>query len=91
MGGLSSNTGLYKTKGFYLNNGTYAIPMNETNLTGLGLSSSNIDARLEYLATLGLTDITIYLFGNDARTSASDEAVGTLTDAGCYIESDYTP
>jgi len=67
------------------------VPMSETNLTDYGFSAAIIDERLIYLATLGLTDITIYLYGNDARTSASDAAVATLTNDGCYIESDYTP
>jgi len=65
-----------------------AAPMNETNLTDLGYSSATIDARLIYLATLGLTDTIIYLYGNDARTSASDAAVLILTNAGCIILED---
>lgn len=67
------------------------LPMSATDLTDMGYSSAAIDERLIYLATLGLTDITIYLFGNEQRTSASDAAVEILEAAGCYIESDYTP
>jgi len=65
-----------------------AVPMNETDLTDLGYSSATIDARLIYLATLGLTDMTIYLYGNEPRTSASDAAVLTLINAGCIILED---
>lgn len=61
------------------------LPMSATDLTDQGYSSETIDERLIYLATLGLVDISIYLFGNEPRTSASDAAVLILTDAGCFI------
>lgn len=69
------------------------LPMTATDLTGQGFSSETIDARLIYLSQIipALTDITIYLFGNDDRTSASDAAVEILENNGCFIESDYTP
>lgn len=66
-------------------------PMGETNLLDEGLSSSSIDARLIYLASIGTTEVTIDIKGNDARTSASDAAVATLLENGCYIDEDYTP
>lgn len=104
MGGLNTNTSLFVKSGFFIksgflksNNGLYFTgysnvpPMNETNLANLGLTSEDIDARLNYLSTLGLTDITIYIGGNSPRTSASDTAVLILTDANCYIDADYTP
>jgi len=65
--------------------------MSEINLLDEGLSSSNIDARLIYLASIGTTDVTIDIKGNDDRTSASDAAVATLLENGCYIDEDYTP
>lgn len=54
------------------------IPMNETNLFGLGLSSANIDARLIYLESIGTEFSIIDIRGNDPRTSASDAAVDSL-------------
>jgi hypothetical protein len=72
--------GFYKGKGFLSNNsGAYVPPMSETNLADLGLSSSNIDDRLIYLYSIGTTGKLISIYGNDARTSASDAAFTGLT------------
>ena len=54
------------------------VPMDETNLFGLGLASSNIDARLIYLESIGTTHSIIDIRGNNPRTSASDIAVDSL-------------
>ena len=66
----------------------FTPPMGETNLLDEGLSSLSIDARLIYLASIGTTDVTIDIRGNDERTSASDAAVATLADNGCYLLED---
>lgn len=56
------------------------VPMTETNLKNLGLSSENIDARLIFLASIGITLQLIDIRGNESRTSASDAAVSKLID-----------
>ena len=72
--------GFYKYKGFLrFNIVAYEVPMTETNLADMGFSSTNIDARLIYLASIGTTGQTIKIYGNDPRTSASDAAVLELT------------
>ena len=53
--------------------------MTETNLLDQGLTSSSIDERLIYLESIGTTGQVIDIRGNDARTSASDDAVTSLT------------
>jgi len=54
-------------------------PMNEVNLANLGLTSADIDERLIYLYSIGTTEELISIYGNDPRTSASDEAFAGLT------------
>ena len=56
-----------------------SIPMSQTDLSDLGLTSSQIDTRLIYLAMLGLSEQTIDIRGNFPRTAASDAAMSTLT------------
>jgi predicted NUDIX family phosphoesterase len=51
----------------------------ETNLKDLRLTSANIDARLNYLASIGTTGKVIDIQGNSRRTSASEAAFTTLT------------
>ena len=55
--------------------------LEETNLADMGLSSTNIDERLIYLYSIGTTGQIIKIYGNDPRTSASDEAYAGLTTA----------
>ena len=72
--------GFYKYKGFLrFNVVAYEVPMSETNLADKGFSSTNIDARLNYLYSIGTTGQLILIYGNDPRTSASDEAYTGLT------------
>lgn len=76
----------------YINTAEYPfgvdLPMSATDLTDMGYSSETIDARLNYLATLGLVDTVIYLYGNGLPTSASEDAQNTLSSDGCYILTD---
>lgn len=65
-----------------------SIPLDQTDLSGLGLSSEDIDARLIYLAAIPTLNETIDIRGNDPRTSASDAAVLTLVTNGCQILED---
>ena len=56
-----------------------SVPDTETDLRNLGFDSAEIDRRLNYLATLNLPAGTdIYIFGNEAPTSASADAINTL-------------
>jgi len=64
--------------GIVQSSGANTIPMEQTNLNGLGLSSANIDARLIYLESIGTNLSIIDIRGNDPRTSASDAAVESL-------------
>lgn len=56
-----------------------SIPMEQTDLRDLGLSSSDIDERLIYLASIDTTGEFILIYGNDPRTSASNAAYTELT------------
>jgi len=55
------------------------LPMSATDLTDMGYSSESIDARLNYLYSIGTTEQLITIYGNSPRTSASDAAFIGLT------------
>lgn len=65
--------------GIVQSSGMSSIPMNQLDLSNLNLSSSDIDARLNYLYSINTTEQLISIYGNDPRTSASDEAYIGLT------------
>lgn len=71
----------------YVSVSSTTLPLSETDFRNLGLSSEDVDARLNYLYSIGTQDVIIYIGGNDPRTSASDVAVTGLTMDGCQIDS----